>query len=331
MDHTTKQSLIENMQKPTKGLTPLVYPVKDLIYKKEYNVNSWFAIGHFETEGHKINYLFHLMILENTGSEPSIASIISYTDETTGWYYGEDKVYPLSSVTISESEFNIEVPNGFMRGNLEEMQIYATAPDMELNVKLKPVGFPIYNGGTGCFPLNDMTVYQYSIPTMDTDGTLTIEGKTYHLDGLTWFDRQWEIMQNNDNSNIKWSWMDLNLSNGEIISLWCAVNNGVETSWATVMHPDGTQTVTYAEPFSKGESDYWLSEKSGQYYPTKWIIELPEFEARLEVTPSPKHQEIVSVIPALHKYEGASAVIGSYRKEEITGYGYVELVGNWSK
>jgi predicted secreted hydrolase len=331
MNYPNNRSLIENMQNPTKGLTPLVYPVKDLLYKKEYHVNSWFAIGHFETEGHKLNYLFHLMTLENMGPEPVIATIVSFTDETTGWYYGEDNIYPLSAVTVSESEFNLEVPGGFMRGNLEKMQIHVTAPDVELSVELKPVGYPIYNSGTGCFPLNGMTVYQYSIPTMETSGTLTIDGKTYNLSGPTWFDRQWEMMPGNDEGNIKWSWMDLNLDNGDVISLWGAVNNGVETAWATIMHPDGTQTVTYVEPLSKGESGYWLSEKSGQYYPTHWIVEIPEFDARLEVIPSPTHQEIVSVVPQLHKYEGASAVTGIYRKEQVSGYGYVELVGNWAK
>ena len=52
-------------------------------------------------------------------------------------------------------------------------------------------------------------------------------------------------------------------------------------------------------------------------------------DACLEVTPSPREQEIVSEFEFLHKYEGASSVKGTYKGKETTGYCYVELVGPW--
>jgi hypothetical protein len=47
------------------------------------------------------------------------------------------------------------------------------------------------------------------------------------------------------------------------------------------------------------------------------------------VVPTPREQEIVSKIPMLHKYEGASSMHGTYGGKDVTGVGYVELVGVW--
>lgn len=47
--------------KEPKALIPRVNIATDLAIKKDYSVNSWFAIGHVETDGHTIDYLYHLM------------------------------------------------------------------------------------------------------------------------------------------------------------------------------------------------------------------------------------------------------------------------------
>lgn len=58
------------------------------------------------------------------------------------------------------------------------------------------------------------------------------------------------------------------------------------------------------------------------------IVKIPDYDATIEVTPSPKEQEL-SLIHGLAHYEGASSMKGIYKGKEVTGYGYVELVGAW--
>ena len=326
-----RNSLIENLKSPGKGVPPLVDIIKDLEYKKEYTINSWFAIGHFETEGQKLNYLFHLMIMQLPGQPTVLNSCISITNETTGWYSGEDIIIPLELCEVSDNEFNIKAPNGFMTGNYEKMTISATMPSGGISATLLAEGYPLFNGGTGRIPLLGMDVHQYSLPTLKTTGTITIEGKEYAIEGDTWFDRQWQI-QDKDITTANWSWMDINLDNGEKISLWDSLDReaGDERAWATIMQTDGTLTLTSVKNFSEGASDFWKSPKTGNTYPTHWVIEIADFDAVLEVSPSPREQEIASMIPFLNKYEGASFVKGTYKGKEVSGYCYVELVGNWS-
>ncbi len=327
--NTNQRPLLENLSTNGKGIVPFVDPKKDLCWNKEFDCNSWFVIGHFETEGHKLNFLYHVMILPSPDHSQLVNSVISITDETTGWYYGEDKIYPISQAEISESAFSIKVPNGTISGDLNQMQVQASLPCGSVDVTLNPIGHVIYNGGTGYFPLFDMNVHQYSLPTLQTSGTMTIEDKTYSVNGTSWFDRQWQNQEVEIGGH--WSWMDLNLDNGDKISLWGTEedSSGNENAWATVLQTDGTQIVVAVEPLSIGASDYWLSEKSGQTYPTRWTVKIPSLDAVLEVIPSPREQEIVSQFELLHKYEGASSVKGTYKGQEVTGYCYVELVGSW--
>lgn len=324
----SKDKLAINLSKlENTGVGSFLDPIKDLNVKKDYTVNSWFIAGNTESEGHKISYLYHLMLLNFDKQNPMVVSVISITDETTGWYYGEDKVYPISATSIANDKFDITVPNGKITGDLNKMHVEAQMPYGKINVDLEGYGGVLYNGGTGVFPLLEMNINQYSIPDYRTTGTLQLENKTYKIEnGKTWFDRQWQMQ----GAVIpgKWSWMDINLDNGDVISLWKSENfdNKKIVAWATILHKDGTQSTM---PIEILESNNWTSEKSKQTYPTYWIVKIPDYNAVLEVIPTPQKQEIVSVIPFLHKYEGASSIKGTYRNQKVSGFGYVELVGEW--
>ena len=49
----------------------------------------------------------------------------------------------------------------------------------------------------------------------------------------------------------------------------------------------------------------------------------------LDVTPTPRQQELISKNAMLNKYEGASEVTGTLGGTPVTGNGYVEMVGRF--
>ncbi|MFD8001773.1 lipocalin family protein [Streptomyces mirabilis] len=316
-----------------RGVHPAVDAAADLPNKEAYDVNSWFFIGHFEVDGEKLNFLHHVFV-SPTPDGRAVTSSLAFTNETTGTFFGGVTTDPVEKTEISADMFNIAVPMGSMAGDLGQLRIKAHIPEGSIDLVMKPTGHVLYNGGTGLFPMLRMDVHQYSVPTMDTTGTLTIRGPTYEIsDGTSWFDRQWQNLNPAPDGkplNGKWAWMDLNLDNGDRISLWSADDtSGGNNSWATVLHPDGHQTVASIEPLSVGESEYWTSTDSGKRYPTRWTVRIPAFDAELEVTPFPREQELVPN-QVLAYYEAASSVRGTYRGKETTGYSYVELVGQWN-
>lgn len=312
---------------------PRLDPYADLAWKKDFDNNSWFAIGHFEREGRLLNYLFHVMILRSPDGSGIVQSVVSITDETTGWYCGDDLVTPLTDAEIGDTvALDIAIPNGRIFGTLDELWLQAQLRDGSgsIEMHLSAPSPAVFNAGTGIFQMLDMQIHQYSVPRMQSNGSITIDGVKQDVEGFSWFDRQWQMQDQAADDTLKWSWMDINLDTGDAISVWSAplTAGGEEQAWATILHADGTQTVAFVEP-GLGAGDFWTSERSGARYPTRWTVRIPAFDAVIDVIPSPPEQEIVSVEPRFNKYEGASAMTGTWKSKPVKGFGYVELVGAW--
>ena len=155
------------------------------------------------------------------------------------WYHSA------RSGDLSDGGFDIEMPNGRMWGTLDKLRIRAELAGGKGEAEIETSGASpvIFNGGTGIFPLIGMTIHQYSVPRLAARGTITMEGKTRNVEGV-WFDRQWQdqdIAVSADPA-FKWSWMDINLDNGDAVSLWSApaAFGGEERAWATILHADGS-------------------------------------------------------------------------------------------
>src|SRR5262249_36521363 len=144
--------LMQNLKVAQPGARPEVDVAADLS-PKEYDSNSWFVIGHFEADGHTLDYAFHLLAVAIPGTGTQYASIISVTDETTGYFYAQDEIYPASEVEVTEGRLGIRVPNGYLGGDWDKMQIYREAPGIVIDIEATAVGYPIYSKGTARFPL----------------------------------------------------------------------------------------------------------------------------------------------------------------------------------
>lgn len=324
--------------------------VKDMPYKKDYACNSFFAIGHFDVKEHKLNYLYHIMTCEFPGQDPYVTYCFSVTDETTMEFYQYSHAYSFKEASVSEDTFSIKTPKGFMSGTLDDMHLKCDIDNASLNLHLTAIGYPLYNAETGKFILGGIEMYEYSIPTLLSNGTIRVGNNTYEIkDGISWYDRQWElklpkapkavmnaaskIMAGRMGSTAfpTWGWMDLNLDNGDVISTWFALEN-VENCWATLMHPDGSHKMVNVNPMISTAKDYWKSQSSGHSYPMTYTIEIPELDANLTVKCAVKDQELFfPERPDLNHYEGAASITGTYLGKETNGYCYVELVGDWDQ
>jgi len=313
------------------GVGPLLDPAADLARKPEYENDSWFFFGRFEVGGEKITYLFHAMIIPLPGMGSAVQLIIALANETTGWYRADDCIVPIDKAKVAQG-FDIGMPNGWIKGALGDIRLEAVLGDGSghIALHLTDPGRIIFNGGVGEFTGVDMHIHQYSIPRMAATGTISIEGKRYDVEGSTWFDRQWQQLAKIPVEKLKWSWIGLTLDTGEALSIWsCPMTAGGEPrGWATILHADGAQSVMTIDSVL-GATGEWVSPATRSRYPTHWKVAIPLLGAVLDVEPSPLEQEVVSVVPMLSKYEGASRISGIWSGKPVSGFGCVELVGNW--
>ncbi|CAM5613301.1 lipocalin family protein [Streptomyces aurantiogriseus] len=272
--------------------------------------------------GHRYGLLAHFL---NTGDakQGRVVSAMSITNEDTGWYAKSNITLPSRTGLSDKQGVDIHTDNITWTGDTKEQKLRAKVPEGTFDVTLRPQGNVLYNAGTGYYPMFGDTKYpnyQYAFPAVDTSGTLTLNGRTEKVRGQSWLDRQWGPLPNFATVKASWTWMNINLSNGDKVSLW-KTESDKENTWATVQKPDGTQTVGEAI-VTPDESTRWTSPDSGRSFPTRWKVTIPGENAKLNVKVYAENQELVP-----GRLEGSAAVTGTYGHRPVTGSTYIEVTG----
>jgi predicted secreted hydrolase len=278
----------------------------------------WYVVGHVNAHGHRFGYEVQIA----GGAVPQ--TLIAITDKTTGEYYTQSRSYSPDQTSFSTTQLDVRVPSATLSGPMDAMHLHATLPAGEIDLTLSAQGPVLYNNGTGLMPFLGGTSYYYSLPSLASQGTLTVNKRTYPVTGESWLDHQWGSW---DWSTVqKWTWMALQLPGGDRINLWDLFAEGSEFPYATVLRPDGPHEIVAVNPLAGGTSEFWTSPTTGKRYGTRWTVNIPALDASLTVVAQPQGQEVQSYGGV---YEGAASVTGWYRGKPVTGQAYVEQLGNW--
>ena len=169
--------------------------------------------------------------------------------------------------------------------------------------------------------------YYYSMTRLQTAGSLSLNGQTWQVTGLSWMDH--EFSSNAlaaDQSG--WDWMGLQLSDGSDLMIYrirSKAGAGADYLSGTRITPDGTPHYLSAAELSIDGSDPWTSPASGGVYPQRWRLRcagLPE----LWVTSAMPGQELVtSSSTKVTYFEGVAHVTDPSGR--LLGEGYLEMTG----
>jgi predicted secreted hydrolase len=280
----------------------------------------WYTVGHLFSRGHQYGYEVQL----TSGGLAELA----ITDVTAGTYYTQQVQYKTGQFNVSATKLDVRMPDATLSGPVNGMHLTAHLPQGRLDLQLNAEGPVLYNNGTGLFPFLGGSSYYYSLPSLATSGTLTLGGKTSVVTGISWLDRQygsWDWTQLH-----RWTWMAIQLRNGESVNLWDLFSKQGEQHWATVLHRDGSESIVSVIPLASHATDFATSPTTGQRYAGQWTVEIPSLHTRLTVTATPDLQEIQAKTPLTPGInEAASTVTGTYQGTPVTGLAYVEQFGIW--
>lgn len=169
--------------------------------------------------------------------------------------------------------------------------------------------------------------HYYSIPRLETTGTMTVDGSTRAVHGETWFDHEWSSSQLGK-GQVGWDWVCLQWEDGAALMLYRMrlENGGVDSSSSgTWIAPDGTATHLRAADFQMTPTAVWKSTASEARYPTGWRIALPAQHAEFTVKAALDNQELK--LGPITYWEGALDAAGTRDGKPIKGQGYLELTG----
>jgi predicted secreted hydrolase len=211
-------------------------------------------------------------------------------------------------------------------GNRWELQARTDRFNLQLELQsLKPVMLQGDGGLSRKSAEPGNASYYYSLTRLATQGTLTLDGTSHDVQGLSWLDREWSTSALADDQ-AGWDWFSLQLDSGDDLMFYqlrrkdgsidpLSAGTLVDAGGrATSLHPDGVVIETL---------DNWQS-PAGVRYPSRWRLRIPAHGFDLTITPLMAGQELdVSV----RYWEGAVAVEGKRDGDGIRGHGYVELTG----
>jgi hypothetical protein len=315
------------------GIPVLVNPDADLAARSagaqpgpEIGSDSIYASSWVKGGGHDYGIIIH--VLKRANIPPTLR--MSVNDETTGWYRSYVVAVPADQFNWSTSKLSVSAPGLSWTGDEQHMTIKATTPWGAINLQLTNNGPTLSYSGNGVVQVFGSTNYEYALPRMTAAGTLTVRGETSQVTGGAWVDRQWGPIPFTASST--WSWMNLNLSNGDKVAVWDDLNSTMQSAWATIQRPDGSYEVAAVKPLADGASAPWTSTASGNTYPTRWSIDIPSLHTQLQVrvTGTPDQELGLTQGPgAKQGVEATGAVSGLYQGQNVTGYTYIEEAGNW--
>jgi predicted secreted hydrolase len=168
--------------------------------------------------------------------------------------------------------------------------------------------------------------YYYSFTRLATEGTITVNGETFPVQGLSWMDHEFSTTVLGENA-VGWDWFSIQLSDQrEVMYFQIRQKDGrIEPlSGGTLVMPDGSPRALTRDQVNVQVLDTWTSPQSGGVYPARWRVSIPSAAIQLTLTPYVADQEMrVSIV----YWEGAVQITGNSNGAPVTGSGYVEMTG----
>jgi hypothetical protein len=224
----------------------------------------------------------------------------SILDLVTGATQRSTSQFAPADADIADSKLDIRAPAATLRGSTDELFLRASIGDDGFALDLGRNAPVLYACGTGEFPYFQGPTRQYAFPALTVSGTVDLGGVTRSVTGGGWYDRQWSASRDSFGTANPFTWFGLCLDGGDNLSVWSAGGR----QWATVVHPDGTHTVTAVT----------VAEQPGRSR-----IAVPFLDADLDVAHQPLHDD--------HGfYSGVGVVAGSWRGAPAGGYGFIDKV-----
>jgi predicted secreted hydrolase len=207
-------------------------------------------------------------------------------------------------------------------------RLHAAQQGYAIELELVPQTSPVLNGEDGLSRKADepsAASYYYSIPRLDVRGRMLREGRALAVRGTAWLDREWGSGDLGAQQS-GWDWFALQLNDGSAFMFYALRRRDGHRD----THSAGTWLADSGETRALADADVaitvtreWRNAR-GDRYPAGWHIRVPSLALDLTVRPVLPDQELGT---SPRYWEGAVDVSGQRAAHDVSGRGYVELVG----
>ena len=315
----------------------------------EYKTEWWYYVGHLkaasgESFGYQLTF-FRVALRKLRKPDPQARSAwslhtvyfahLALTDAARRTFAFRDKAgrgaLGLSGAAAGTMKVWIDDWRAELQG--EEFHLQAQDGGLGLDLVLKPLKPPALHGQGGYSRksgTSDAASYYYSLPRLDTRGTITVDGRQLAVTGESWMDHEFFTSAMAPNLS-GWDWFSLQLADGWEVMLYLLRHKDGSVdpaSSGSLIDPQGNIRHLNLGDFTVKPTGAWTSPHTQAKYPAGWEITIPGAGYRLRLTPTVPDQEIRSQAPAKVTYwEGQVKIEGVKNGAPVTGLGYAELTG----
>ncbi len=220
-----------------------------------------------------------------------------------------------------------------VEGDEKNHVIHVNDRGTQLQLRLRSLKAPVLHGQNGLSQKGEgegRASYYYSLSRMQTEGELTVNGKSEKVYGLTWMDHEFGSNQLREDQ-VGWDWFSIQLDNQSELMLYLMRRKDGSMdpySSGTLVRADGVSKNLALKDYRIEVLQRWKSPASGATYPMKWKVTIPSEAIELEITPAFPEQELITKRSTRVTYwEGAVQIRGTARGKPVSGNGYVEMTG----
>ena len=199
-----------------------------------------------------------------------------------------------------------------------------------LDLFARPLVDPVLQGNNGhsqkAAGEGNASMY-YSIPRLETTGTITRAGVAHRARGQSWLDREWASNQLGP-EQVGWDWFALQLDDGRDLMVYRMRlrDGGTDPhSHGSLREKDGTVRHLAIKDFELVPGRTWRSPSTGGVYPIEWTLRVPDAGVDLKITAAQEEQELA--LEPVSYYEGSIRATGTPGSASPGGIGYMELTG----
>jgi predicted secreted hydrolase len=211
----------------------------------------------------------------------------------------------------------------------DTMRLLSRDDQFNLDLTTRPGRGPVLQGPGGLNPKGTnvgQASYYYSVTRMPTTGTITVAGKTFDVQGLSWMDHEFSSHPLAENQ-IGWDWLALTMNDGTDLMLYRLRDKSGQADYlsGTRIDPAGKSHLLTSKDITLTPAGQWKSPASGGAYPRQWAATVHN-GPRLTIKPRLENQELATPNSGdIHYYEGTVEVTDDAGKP--LGEGYMEMTG----
>ncbi len=315
---------------------------RDHFSHPEFRTEWWYYTGNLRTpEGRRFGFeltFFRHAIRPNLPANANVWDMrdvwpahLALSDLDGGRFFSQERLTRTGPGLAGVDATKGRVWNGNWSAqwtSATDQQLRGIADNFSFTLNVHSAKPPVVQGINGVSQKSEGTgraSHYVSLTRLETKGTVTLDGKTYNVEGLSWMDHEF-FTHSLEANQTGWDWFSLQFTDGSELMLYRLRRKDGTTepfSSGTYVDPQGRTRHLQLSDYQLIPGETWTSPNTKATYPVEWTVRVPSLGIDLQVGTRLKQQELVGKGGKLPNYwEGAVEVSGTH-----TGAGYLEMTG----